>query len=286
MKAIVFGITVGILLLMNGFSTAVPSQKTNTQTTLFDDNVPEWQVGNSWTYTMNNFTINYNVDNQIIYLNGKIDDFTWTVTNTSDSTYYLVTFTGKLTATYNVDITSFSGKLQVSGALKPTRTKFTGTLQFSKSDLQIHHFTAEIKGFSRAIIAPLTFPLPIPFKFIAESDMSDDFPLFDFPLSTDKLWNMPQLDVTIHANAGGIFGIIQTPITFETQYNWMLWAFHCHEKQSVTVPAGTFNAYRISSLFGSYFDYYYAPEVGNLIKLDAQLQYGQAAAELKSYNYP
>ncbi len=176
---------------------------------------------------MENFTVNYDEAGQQMYINGRIDDFTWTVTDTSDSTYYTVDLTGKITATYDITLSSVSRTIHLTGSLKPTRTKLSGTIQFTKSDLQIHHVTAEIKGLTSAIIAPLTFPLPLPFKFIADGQLSTDFPLFDFPLSTNKLWDMPELDATIHANAGGIFGIIQIPITFVTHYNWMLWAFHC-----------------------------------------------------------
>jgi hypothetical protein len=59
-----------------------------------------------------------------------------------------------------------------------------------------------------------------------------------------------------------------------------------YDKQDVTVEAGTYSAYRITSLIGDYCDYYYAPIVGNLVKINAVLTNGEIHGELKSTNYP
>ena len=82
-----------------------------------------------------------------------------------------------------------------------------------------------------------------------------------------------------------IFGIIGFPIDFIMQYSWTPLAFYCQDKQDVTVAAGTFSPYKISTIIGEFFEYYYAPEVGNIIKIDATLQNGAVHAELKSTNY-
>ena len=284
MKGTFIAIVVGLFILITGISTA--QQPTPAPVAPLDDNVPEWQVGNSWTYVVHNLAVTYDVSGQKILINGTIDDFTWTVTNISDPTYYTVGFTGKLTASYDIKVTSISGNLQVKGTFKPSLTHLKGTILFTKSDLKIHGVTAEIKGLTAAVIAPLKIPLPIPFKITAYGDFSDDFPLFDFPLSSNKYWSMPNLQITMQANAGGILGIFSFPITFGTEYSWTPFAFHCQDKRDVTVPAGTYNAYKISSLFGEYFDYYYAPDIGNLIKIDASLQNGAVSAELTATNYP
>ena len=286
MRGTIFGIIVCILLLVSGTSIATQHDQPVSQTTSLDDNVPEWKVGNSWTYTVYNLTINYDAQGQKVFVNGRIDDFTWTVTDTSNSTYYKIGFTGKLTANYDIIFSSVLGTVHLTGTFKNTLTRLKGTILFTKSNLQIHEVTAEIKGLTATIIAPLKFPLPLPFKLIAHGGFSVDFPLFDFPLSSNKFWNMPNLDVTMQANAGGILGIIQFPISFVTHYSWTPWAFHCQDKQDVTVAAGIFSAYKISSLFGDVFDYYYAPDVGNIIKIDATLQNGAVHGELKSMDYP
>ena len=86
-------------------------------------------------------------------------------------------------------------------------------------------------------------------------------------------------------HAGGPFGLINIPITFSTHYSWMPLAFHCKDKKDITVEAGSFNAWEIESTFFDLFEYYYAPSVGNIIKIDATMPNGDIKAELKSTNY-
>ncbi|MBN1280293.1 MAG: hypothetical protein JXA00_01445 [Candidatus Thermoplasmatota archaeon] len=285
MKKILPGVVICLIVFISSISAVATATNLSPPAPL-DDDVPIWQVGNSWTYTVDPFVVDYDYSGQTVLMDGSIEDFTWRVTDTSDATYYKVEYTGKLTATYDIYLSSFSGKLDMAGTFKPTWTRLKGTILFTKADLQIHHATAEIKGITMATIAPLPFALPIPFKVIADVDFSTDFPLFNFPLNDNKYWTMPSLDITIQANAGGILGIFQVPIQFVTSYSWTPFAFHCQEQRDITVPAGTFSAYKISSLFGDVFDYYYAPTVGNIIKIDATLQNGAASAELTSFNYP
>lgn len=287
MKKIFVGLSIGLLLLTSGVSIATQKDESQTHTSSLDDNVPIWQVGNSWTYTMNNITVNYNNNGNDIIINGRIDDFIWTVTDTSDSTYYTVNFTGKLTATYDIAYSNIGVTKEISGTLKPLFKNLKGTILFTKSNLQIHDATAEIKGFTKATIAPLTFSLPFLLKVTADSQLSKDFPLFDFPLSSNKYWYLSNFDATINVNAGGIFKLIQIPVIAITiHHSWMPWLFNCQEKQDITVPAGTFSAYKISSTFSNSLVYYYAPEVGNLVKIDATLQNGECHGELTSMNYP
>ena len=285
MKRIIVGIIIISLLLTTSISVALPQSQMLSQTTSFDDNVPEWEVGDSWTYTISNVTVNYDAEGQKVFINGRIDDFTWTVKDTSDSTYYKIGFTGKLTANYDIILSSTSRTIHLTGTFKNPFARLKGTILFTKESLQIHEVTAELKGLTAATIAPLKFRLPLPFKLIVNGGFSVDFPIFDFPLSSDKFWNMPNLDVTMQTNVGGPLGIIQIPLSFVTHYSWTPWAFHCQDKRDVTVAAGTFSAYKISSLFGDVFDYYYAPDVGNIIKIDAILQNGAVHGELKSTNY-
>jgi hypothetical protein len=285
MKRTIFGIILGSLLLSASLAVGLSPSTNQTPTTSFADDVPEWTVGDSWTYKVNSLNINYDESGQVVKLNGTIDDFTWTVTDTSDSLYYTVSYTGKLTAVYDFTFTSSSGTIHATGTFNSKFVRLKGTILFTKDNLQIHQITAEIKGLTAAVIAPLKIRLPIPFQFIMQSTHSDDFPLFDFPLSTPKIWGLPAMDITLHCYAGGIFGLIGFPITFGISYSWNPLAFFCLTKGDVTVPAGTYSAYTITTIIGSFFEYYYAPAVGNLIKIDVALPNGAVSAELKSTTY-
>ncbi len=285
MKIKILGIMICMLMMLSVATVAEPIKikQISKGTTTFDDDVPIWSVGDSWTYTINNFTVDYDVSGQKMFMDGKIDDFEWTVADTSGSTYE-VDFTGKLTAEYEIYLSSSSMTLWVTGTFKPALTRITGTITFTKSDLEIEDVFAEIKGITMAKISPIPIPLPIPFKLTLNGDLSTVFPIFDFPLSTLKTWALPDIDVEMNAQMGGIFGLIKIPVSFQTHYSWTPLAFWCWSKESITVEAGPFDAWKISSIIGGFFEYHYAPSVGNLVKIDATMPNGDIHGELKSTN--
>lgn len=254
------------------------------KTTNSDDPVPTWNVGNSWTYTINNFIIDYQYENLKLYMTGRIDEFKWSVIDTS-GTDYKVSLTGKITAnSYEINLPFASRVLHITGSIKPLLTSLTGTIVLTKSDLELKDASASIQGITAAKIYPIPVSLPIPYKIVMDGDLSTLFPLFDFPLYVDKFWSLPSIDITSKLNIGGLFRIFKYPITFKTSYSWTPFAFHCKPKVDVTVQAGTFSAYEITSTFFDIFKYYYAPSVGNLVKIDAVLTHGQIHGELKSYS--
>ena len=286
MKSKIIGIFVCMLLILSFVTAAeqINIDQTPKGTTSMDDDVPEWHVGDSWTYTIDDFSVNYQQGGQMIIIDGRIDDFRWTVKDTSGSTYQ-VEFTGKLNGNYKIYLTSSSLELYVTGTIQSTLTSLTGTIIFTKSDLELRDISGEIKGITFGKISPIPIPLPLPFKITLDGDLSEDFPLFDFPLYVPKFWNLPNIQATMRIKAGGIFGLIQIPVTFYVEYPWTPLAFYCNDKRNINVEAGTFNAYEISSIFGQFFEYYYAPSVGNIIKIDATLENGGIHGELKSYNW-
>jgi len=287
MKIKTFGIIVFMLLLTSAISAVGQTtieKKQKMGQTLLDDDVPVWNVGDSWTYTIDDFTFDYEEGGQKLFFDGNIDDFTWTVADTSGTTY-IVDFTAELSCDFEVFLSSSSTSFYVTGNIKNTLTRVTGTLTFTKSNLQLQGMSAQIMGIVSAKISPLPIALPIPFKATMNVDLSTEFPLFDFPLYSNKFWTLPDMDIVVSIHAGGIFGLISIPITFTTHYSWMPLAFHCKDKQDISVEAGTFDAWEIESTFFDLFRYYYAPEVGNIVKIDATMANGDVHGELKSTNY-
>ncbi len=287
MKKILSILVVGVFVL-SGIGVVATNSQTNrssSKAASLDDDVPVWNVGNSWTYTVSNITVNYNQGGQQIFMNGKIDDFTWKVSDTTGD-YYTVAVTGKISATYDLLLNTQTSTVHLVGSFKPTLTRFKGTIQFTKSNLQVHALSFQLLGVTMMKINSLPFALPIPFKLVTVGDLSVDFPLFDFPLYGLKFWDMPDLTLTMSSTFGGIFGLIQVPFTVSVEYSWMPLAFYTLGEESVTVPAGTYDAYKITSLLGDSFVYYYAPDAGNLIKIDASLPNGGLHAELASTTYP
>lgn len=287
MKKILSILIISIFLL-SGFGVAATksaSTVSSFKSAPLDDDVPTWNVGNTWTYTVSNITVNYNQAGQQIFMKGTINDFTWTVTDTTGD-YYTVAFTGKLSATYDLLLNSQTSTIHLVGSFTPTLTRLKGTIQFTKSNLQIHAVSIQLLGITMTKINSLSFAIPLPFKLISEGSLTTDFPLFDFPLYMLKYWDLPDLTLTMSSTFGGIFGLIQIPFTVYVHYSWMPFAFFTLGTEDVTVPAGTYNAYKIQSLIGDYFVYYYASDVGNIVKIDTTLPNGAIHAELQSTNYP
>jgi len=274
------------IFVFGGFTVSARNSRPNLPytTAYFDDDAPEWQVGDTWTYKIDSIIVDYDQSGQKILIDGSIDDFTWKVTDTSGD-YYTVSISGKLTATYDIYLASQTLTLHLVGSFKPTLTRLVGVIQFTKSSLQVHDISLQLKGISSAKINSIPFSIPLFFKLVTEGDLSDDFPLLVFPMSTPKLWNMPDLQLAMSSTFGGLFGLIQIPFTVGVHYSFIPFAFICLNKEDVTVGAGTFNAYKITSLIGDYFEYYYAPTVGNIVKFDVILTNGEAHGELKSTNY-
>jgi hypothetical protein len=252
--------------------------------TNYDDDVPIWENGDSWTYTVSEFWVDFTFEGKNIQMVGIIDDFTWTVSDTSGSTY-TVDVTGKITATYEISIPIGSLVLYVNGTINSPWNRLKGTIIFGKSNLEIEDFNVVITGFTSIKIYPLPIKFPILIRITADAEFSTPVPLFDFPLHNFKFWNLPEIDITTDVNVGGIFGIFKIPMTIYTHYGWTPLAFSCLYQESITVEAGIFDAWKIKSLIGGFFEYYYAPSVGNLVKIDVNMPHGGIEAELKTTNY-
>jgi len=290
-------IIISALLLLMSFSMIVVADTTSNilenkeinkqQPTInqLSDDVPTWIVGDSWTYTIEEFNVNFNEGGQKIEMNGSINDFTLTVSDTS-SDDYIVDFTGGINANYKISISSMSNSITFEGTIKEKYVRLTGQIIFGKSDLQIKDISAKIRGITAVKINSMRIALPLPFKVTMDSILNTAFPLFDFPLFIDKYWDLPYIIASMNVEAGGPFGFIKIPISASIELPAAPFAFHCHSLEEITVEAGTYTAYRISvgGLEGS-MDYYYASSAGNLVKIVAYLQSGSIRGELKSTTY-
>ena len=290
-------IIISALLLLISFSMIVVADTTSNilenkeinkqQPTInqLSDDVPTWIVGDSWTYTIEEFNVNFNEGGQKIEMNGSINDFTLTVSDTS-SDDYIVDFTGGINANYKISISFMSNSITLEGTIKEKYVKLTGQIIFGKSDLQIKDASAKIRGITAVKINSMRIALPLPFKVTMNSILNTAFPLFDFPLFIDKYWDLPHIIASMNVEAGGPFGFIKIPISASIELPAAPFAFHCHSLEEITVEAGTYTAYRISvgGLEGS-MDYYYASSAGNLVKIVAYLQSGSIKGELKSTTY-
>lgn len=255
-------IVIILLMLIISSYTSIAGNQNN----LSDDDVPTWNIDDSWTYTINDFTI----DVEGLYLTGNIDTLTWTVVNTNDNVY-TVDFTGRLNCVYNFQM---DNDTEVNGRLRERFNRLTGTIEFSKSNLEICSVSAEIKGLTIARISTFPIPLPLPFRIDVDIGISSSgFPLYQFPLYEQKTWDMPNITTTVDVIIGDLFGIITYPLNFEMELPYVENLFVCNEKEEIDVEAGTFEAYKIALLHElTGLHYYYSPSVENLVKIDFHVE--------------
>jgi hypothetical protein len=214
-------------------------------------------------------------------MNGEIDDFIWTVTD--DSSNYEVEITGEVIASYEIIVPTGSSELHLEGTFGPPFNKLEGTIIFDKANLHIEDFNAKMNCLTSVKINNLPFKIPMFLKISTDTSFSTPFPLLNFPLQTLKFWNMPEMDIEADITINGILGLAEIPISGNVHYNWIPLAFSCLNMESIEVDAGTFDAWKIQSLLGGFFEYYYAPSVENIVKFEINMPRGGVEGELNDY---
>ena len=121
-----------IMLVIPSFIVTAENIETVKSPINLDDDVPIWTNGDSWTFSISEFSVNYTYEDINIVMNGQIDDFKWTVSDTSDSNY-IVDLEGKVTATFEGAFPFAGIVLNVNGDIKSNRNKITGKIVLTKT---------------------------------------------------------------------------------------------------------------------------------------------------------
>jgi hypothetical protein len=248
--------------------------------TFFDENdaeVPIWDVGHSWTYDV---TINGGIPKHVTLNNIRMSNLKFTVEEVHNETYN-VSFSSSVTGsgTVKLEFISISGQLQ--------QTEIEGTLIVNKSKLTINATKDLIvDGYVKPPIIPKI-------HFDAEGDVFPSYgtPLLNFPINNYDSWfvdDIPiELDMTINVQ------ILSDPIEAEGIVHVEGHFAECHEWDIVNVPAGEYDALKISSSLGDEHLVWYSVAAGNFVKMrgrDIPLNWGYSGeydidVVLKSTNF-
>jgi len=220
-----------------------------------------WKVGDEWSYTVDDLFVNVDLGNQVLALDGAIDEVTLSVTDDSSSSYQL-DFTGKVSADFSFDVLLDATRLKGSGTMTSFNS-FQGSLTIGKTDLGISHLEGFLRGIAFIKLEPLPLSLPIPFMVSAEVDLSNPYTILELPFTTGILKYYPSTEITVELTIGGIFGLIKIPFTIEEELPPI--AYRCQGVHEVTVQEGTYDAYQLTALG---LNYYFAPEAGQIIKIE------------------
>jgi len=273
------------MLLMTGVVFAVPSKNTmiassETQpVSPVSDPVPIWQMGDSWTYKVDNISINFQQNNQTIYLTLTIDKLPLTVTSVSGDAYTL-SFSTKGSGHGIIDVETDQGPVNLE--ITFTGATVNGIVMIEKTGLGIQSMSATLHGFFHLTV--IEFPQKLPFTHLP-IPVTMNMSATNFTVNGDvhSLWlnvihfvNMflglfgqdflppeiesllPVVNIKDALTTFGLPNVFSVPEVPEL--------FVCGDKTAVAVPAGTFDAYDIA-VAGGIGSIYYAPTAGNVIKI-------------------
>ncbi len=201
-----------------------------------EGDVPTWYLGDVWTYTVD--PLSFSSPNGSF--DGSIQNFRQTVTGITDDTY-AISITGDISG--DITVSGFSGEL--TGTI-------TGESQVRVSDLAEQ--TSELHSVGEIVY------MWIPFDYELNLYMSTSpaLEVYDFPLQAGEQWQLSGL--TTIAGSFSIEGVYDQ--TFD-ESQWIEESVECSAQEQITVPAGTFDCYKIgreNTLS------WYATDAGNMVR--------------------
>jgi len=200
-----------------------------------EGDVPTWAIGDSWTYTIN--PLSFSSPNISFY--GSIENFQQTVVGKNDDTY-TISISGDIAG--DVVVNDIQGEL--TGAI-------VGESQVRVSDLA--DITTELHSFGEVIIIWMSFDYTMD-MFMSSSPALE---VYDFPLRFEE-WQLSGL--TTVAGTFSIEGLLTQPFDGS---QWVDETVECNTQEQITVPAGTFECYKIGreTTFS-----WFSTQVGNMVK--------------------
>lgn len=241
---------VGILvctLLMSTFLTAagkinVKQTPNLPDVTLFDDDVPVWEVGYSWTYTGRLY-----VEGEGILLEIDLHEAYFGVVDDSGDSYTIV-FGGDVEGEFAV----------TDPQLGITSDTISGNIYMTKSTLGFSEVSISMIG----MITIMGIPFPLSGTVDIMITFDPDLIAVEFPLAVGNSWTTPTIDVSVDVEITALGGIISESFNFDETAGGV--SAVCVGQEDVVAGTMTYTAYNIS--YGAMW-MYYAPSVGNFVKM-------------------
>ncbi|MCK4365897.1 MAG: hypothetical protein KAW45_07590 [Thermoplasmatales archaeon] len=247
MKKKLIGIMVCTLLISTVLTAAgkvnVEQMSNGPDVTLFDDgDVPVWEVGYSWTYAGE-----LNIEEDEKTLNVLLNETCFCVVDDSGGSYK-VAFAGDINLEYVID----------DPLIEVSADDVSGMLHLSQSNLGIEEIDLSMSGSVKVEGIPYTVPGDVDITITYQETRN----LIEFPISVGKTWTIPSTTTSVDIIIT-IFGFIKK--TFNLEDTSEEQTAECMSREEVTVGTHTYDAFNISYEDGSWT--YYAPSVGNIVKV-------------------
>jgi hypothetical protein len=260
MKKKLVGMVILILVAITMVSAARVNVNENIQPTSFCVDVPIWDVGGKMTLKEQYINHGYLEDGTLVWLWYHNCTSIYTVTDATGENY-----TVKMTSTKHTGSSMF-GPIR----LKYTPfIKFTAEFKMRKTDLAYCHESYTEKGFVFWLIGNMGLPLPTQFRNTWGGSYPAPNTQLPFPLVAGTNGTMANWSILGHMKASLYWRLIKI-VDLDYFVDSGEQNYTC-EMATITVPAGTYNAYNVSveSTYGlgHFITWsYYVPEAGWLGK--------------------
>lgn len=312
------GIVIAVMLIMTIFAVAQPYEKQGftrsiekTSSASLGVDVPVWEVGDAWTYKVENISIDYVDESQSLDMYLGIEELPLVVIDATGD-YYTLTFTTSTSGHGMVNTDRGSGPVNIS--LLFDSVAISGKVVIEKSTLGVKEISASLEAqkFTFDVLNQPYITLPtwlqhISTKITMNISTNYDTPatMLSFPMNTGSAWNLNALSFTIDGkiqciwfnilnfvnNIAKLIGmefmppeiaellpVIDIDDTLSTlgpgnvfEIPPIAYAFYCPQTDNITVAAGSYEAYNIN-IIGGAAECYYAPSAGNIIKITGNFE--------------
>ena len=176
---------------------------------MYDDDVPIWDVGDIWVYTIDD--LDYIDESGDTTMNAHLifGDLTLEVVEVIENSYIL-SFDVKVNGDFEIYFGDYS--IRLDGRISRLfATKLKGSLSIKKSDLSVESFDVDLSCILRVKIReqPLVpFPIPalyIPLRVNLDFSFQGGLPIIEFPLFVEKTWTLPSIIFTIDGQIRSIW---------------------------------------------------------------------------------
>jgi hypothetical protein len=171
----------------------------NTSSISNDVDVPIWEVGDSWTYNVQEYQYRYNPDGTVNALLNHSYISIFTVIEETEDSYIAETTSenieGSFNCLYQLTFTPF--------------TKITARIELKKSDLSIISSTFQIKGFVKWYLPSIGISIPAYYSDTYERSFNPSLTYLPFPLIEGKTGITPGGTLTGSEKMELYFGIIK-----------------------------------------------------------------------------
>jgi hypothetical protein len=236
---------------------SVNISKNNLKITSIDyAELPTWTIGNYWKYDMDFIFVVRDGAAKTFSVNAVIEDMYAALTDVqtiAGKEVYVLSVDGDISGTLSlfnaeIDIADFAGD-------------FGGYAHIDKNTLGIKKFIFEVDG---QVNVPILGSRSMYFEMTL--DFNENFNFFDFPINSNEgPWDVHIDNASLSAHAD-----IDVPFGKTDYFSSMVFndVISISGIDSVTVPAGTFESFKIGGTWGHQSELWYAPDAGYLVKVD------------------